>query len=135
VLSPYSYFTVIGSARTANLDTGWANWFADYAHPADFFESLLSGSKIVPFYNGNFAHADVPTLNAKITALGSAQLGPAQERQYANLDRRYMKLAPWAPYGTRTLSTFVSQAVDLRGLVWNPLFGIDLASLRFGNRR
>jgi hypothetical protein len=31
----------------------------------------------------------------------------------------------------RTWSTFVSKAVDLDKLVWNPLFGTDLASLRF----
>jgi hypothetical protein len=30
----------------------------------------------------------------------------------------------------RTWSTFVSGAVDLDTLIWNPLFGTDLTSLR-----
>jgi hypothetical protein len=42
-----------------------------------------------------------------------------------------MKLAPWVPYGTRTLSTFVSKRVDLSKVVWNPSFGADLASFQF----
>src|SRR6476620_7968913 len=42
--------------------------FADYAHPADFIDPLLSGSSTLPFYNGSFARIDVPTLNAKIAA-------------------------------------------------------------------
>jgi hypothetical protein len=42
-----------------------------------------------------------------------------------------MEQAPWAPYGTRTLSTFVSKRVDLGKVVWNPLFGADLASFQF----
>jgi peptide/nickel transport system substrate-binding protein len=130
-LSPDVYFTAIGNGRTPNLDTGWANWFADYAHPADFVDPLLSGSSILPFYNGNFARIDIPALNAKMAALDEVPLGLEQERRYAALDRSYMKRAPWVPYGTRTWSTFVSKAVDLDKLVWNPLFGTDLASLRF----
>jgi hypothetical protein len=58
-------------------------------------------------------------------------LGPAQERQYAALDRSYMKLAPWVPYGIRILSTFVSKRVDLDKVVWNPTFGADLTSFQF----
>ncbi len=131
VLGSLNYYFTIGNGRTPNLDTGWANWFADYAHPDDFVDPLLSGSSILSFNNGNFARTDVPALNAKIAVLGKVSLGPEQERQYAALDRSYMKLAPWVPYGTQTWSTFVSKAIDLDKLVWNPLFGTDLASLRF----
>jgi hypothetical protein len=42
-----------------------------------------------------------------------------------------MKLAPMAPYGTRVLSTFVSQSIDLDKVVWSSTFGADLASFRF----
>jgi len=130
VVSAAAYFTVIGNARTPNLDTGWANWFADYAHPADFFEPLLSGAAIHPFESSNFGRIDVPSLSSKIAALGKARLGPSQERRYASLDRGFMRLAPWVPYGTPTWSTFVSSAVDLDKLIWNPLFGTDLTSFR-----
>lgn len=63
-------------------------------------------------------------------ANGKAGADVAQERRYAALDRSYMKLAPWAPYGTRTLSTFVSKRVDLGKVVFNPTLGADLASFQ-----
>jgi len=124
------YFTVIGNTSTPNLDTGWGDWFADYAHPNDWFQPLLSGASLLPTYNGNFAQIDVPSLNSKIAELRRTPLGPAQEAEYAALDRSYMEQAPWVPYGTRTLSTFVSKRVDLGKVVWNPLFGADLASFQ-----
>lgn len=125
------YFSVVGSRRTPNLDTGFANWFADYAHPDDFFRPTLLGSSILRFYNGNFAKLSVPALDAKVERLSRHPLAPGRERAYAALDRAYMKLAPWVPYGNRTLPLFVSKRVDLDGVVWSPLFGADLASFRF----
>jgi peptide/nickel transport system substrate-binding protein len=125
------YFTVIGNTSTPNLDTGWSDWFEDYPHPNDWFQPLLAGSSILRRDNGNFAQIDVPELNRKIARLRRRPLGPSQERQYAALDRSYMKLAPWVPYGTRTLSTFVSSRVDLSKVIWNPTFGADLTSFQF----
>ena len=130
-LSGDNYFTVIGNQSTPDLDTGWANWFEDYPHPNDFFEPLLAGSSIAPTNNGNFAQIDVPSLNEKIDELAAQQLGPEQERQYAELDREYMEQAPWAPYGSRTLSAFVSSDIDLDEVIWNPTFSGDLTSFQF----
>ena len=42
-----------------------------------------------------------------------------------------MEQAPWAPYGTRTLSTFVSSAIDLEKVILNPTFEDDLTSFQF----
>lgn len=129
-ISAVNYSAVIGNRNTPNLDTGWYNWFEDYPHPDDFFRPLLLGSSISRFYNINFAQTNVPALNSKIEKLSREPLGGKQERQYAALDRSYMKLAPWAPYGTFLLSTLVSKRVDLGKVVWNPTFGADLASFR-----
>jgi peptide/nickel transport system substrate-binding protein len=131
VIDAAYYFSVIGSSSTSNLDAGWGDWFADYGHPDDFFRPMLLGSTILPFYNANFAQIDVPDLNSRLQKLNERRLGPATERAYAALDRDYMRLAPWVPYGTRVLSTFVSKHVDLNGVVWNTLFGADLASFEF----
>jgi peptide/nickel transport system substrate-binding protein len=131
VVSADFYFTVIGNTSTPNLDTGWSNWFVDYPHPNDWFQPLLAGSSIFHTYNGNFAQIDVPSLNSKIADLGRTPLDPAQEAKYAALDRSYMKLAPWVPYGTRNVSTFVSKRVDLGKVIWNPTFGADLTSFEF----
>jgi hypothetical protein len=42
-----------------------------------------------------------------------------------------MKQAPWAPFGSLTLGTFVAEDVDLDELVVSPIFGQDLTSFQF----
>jgi peptide/nickel transport system substrate-binding protein len=125
------FFTTIGNAKTPDLDTGWTSWYQDYPHPNDFFQPLLAGESIAPTYNTNVSYTDDPRLNAKIAALGEELLGPEQEAKYAELDREFMELAPWAPYGTNTVSTFVSSDIDLDEVIFNPTFGQDLTSFQF----
>ena len=100
---------MIGNQTTPELDTGWSDWFQDYPHPNDFFQPLLAGESILPTNNANLAQIDVPELNEKIARLGEVPLGPEQEAEYAELDKEYMEQAPWAPYGNRAVSTFVSE--------------------------
>jgi peptide/nickel transport system substrate-binding protein len=126
-----NYFTVIGNRTTPDLDTGWLDWFADYPNPNDFFEPQLAAESIAPTNNTNLAEIDVPELNEKIARLGEEPLGAKQEGEYAELDKSYMEQAPWAPYGTRTVSTFVSSAIDLDKVIFNPTFGQDLTSFQF----
>jgi peptide/nickel transport system substrate-binding protein len=131
LLSADNYVTVIGNESTPNLDAGWLNWFQDYPHPNDFFQPLLAGESISPTNNYNFARFDDPAVNKKITELGEEQLGPEQEAAYAELDEEIMEQAPWAPYGNRTVSTFVSDAIDLDSVIFNPTFGQYLSSFEF----
>ncbi len=126
-----NYFTLISNAGTPNLDTGWSNWFLDYPHPDDYFRPQLAGESIVPNGNTNWANFDDPTVNAKIDELGKQQLGPRQEREYGDLDETVMKQAPWAPFGTLALGTFVASDIDLDKLIVSPIFGQDLASFEF----
>jgi peptide/nickel transport system substrate-binding protein len=126
-----NYYSIIGNVNTPDLDTGWFDWFEDYPHPNDFFQPLLSGESIAPTNNSNFSQTDIPELNAKITRLGEETLGPKQEAEYAELDKEFMEHAPWAPYGTRIISTFVSSAVDLDKVIFNPTFEDDLTSFQF----
>ena len=102
ILNSDNYFTIIGNAKTPDLDTGWSDWFEDYPHPSDFFDPLLNGENIAPVNNNNFANFDDPQVNAKINELAKQQLGQSQIDQYAALDRQVMEQAPWAPYGNRT---------------------------------
>jgi peptide/nickel transport system substrate-binding protein len=131
IINADNYFTIIGNQTTADLDTGWSDWYEDYPHPNDFFQPMLSGESILPTNNGNFAEIDEPALNKEISKLGEEQLGPEQEAAYAELDKKYMELAPWVPYGTRTLSTFVSDAIDLESIITNPTFFQYLTSFEF----
>ena len=131
VLNADNYFTVIGNQSTPNLDTGWSDWFQDYPHPNDFFQPLLAGESILQTNNGNFANISDPALNKEIAELGEEQLGPEQEEKYKEVDKKFMELAPWAPYGTRTLSTFVSDDINLENIVYNPTFFEYLTSFEF----
>jgi peptide/nickel transport system substrate-binding protein len=131
VISGDTYFTLMGNLSTPNLDTGWTNWFEDYPHPNDFFQPLLSAESIQPTNNTNWSQLDDPALTAKINRLRTEQLGPKQEAEYAALDRAFMEQAPWAPYGNLTVSTFVSDAIDLDKVIFNPTFGQDLTSFQF----
>jgi peptide/nickel transport system substrate-binding protein len=125
------YFSVIGNTSTPDLDIGWANWLLDYPHPNSFFEATLSGDSIAPTSNTNSAQIDVPKLNAKIDRLGSEQLSPEVEDEYAQLDREYMELAPWAPLGSREMSLFVSSDIDMDKVIWSPTFWADMTSFQF----
>lgn len=131
VINAESYFTVIGNLSTPNLDTGFANWFEDYPHPTDYFGPQLTGDSIQPTNNTNWAQFDDKALSAKVDRLSREQLGPRQEAEYAALDRAYMRKAPWVPFGTLTVSTFVSDAIDLGAVVVSPIFGQDLTSFEF----
>jgi peptide/nickel transport system substrate-binding protein len=128
ILNPDNYFTVIGNTSTPNLDTGFADWFQDYPHPNDFL-FLLNGENIQSTNNQVFGQTNVPALNKKIDKLATELLGPQQESEYAALDEEFMKEAAWAPYGTRTLSLFVSENVNLESAIWNPTFETELTSL------
>jgi peptide/nickel transport system substrate-binding protein len=123
-----NYYTIIGNESTPDLDTGWLAFYEDYPHPNDFFQPLLSGESIAPTYNTNLSRIDDPKLNAKIAKLGEEPLGPQQEAEYAALDKAYMEQAPMVPYGTNTVSTFVSANINLDSVIFNPTFGQDLTS-------
>jgi len=131
ILNTDNYFTVIGNQTTPDLDTGWSDWFEDYPHPNDFFQPLLSGESILATNNGNLARIDDPALNEEIAKLGEEQLGPEQEAAYAEMDRKFMEMAPWVPYGTRTLTTFVSDEINFEKIIVNPTFFEYLTSFEF----
>jgi peptide/nickel transport system substrate-binding protein len=131
VVNANNYFTVLGNLSTPNLDTGWSDWFEDYPHPNDFFDILLNGESIQQTNNENFSQSNIPALNKKIDKLASEQLGPQQEKEYAELDEEFMKEAAWAPYGTETETLFVSEDINLENIIWNPTFETELSSIEF----
>jgi peptide/nickel transport system substrate-binding protein len=126
-----NYYAIVGNETTPDLDTGWLAFYEDYPHPNDFFQPLLDGQSIAPTYNTNLSRMDDPKLNAKIAKLAEEPLGPQQEAEYAELDKEFMELAPMVPYGTNTVSTFVSKEIDLDKVIFNPTFGQDLTSFQF----
>jgi peptide/nickel transport system substrate-binding protein len=131
ILNADNYYTVIGNLTTPDIDTGFASWYQDYPHPNDFFQPLLATESILPTNNGNFAQFSNPAIDKKIAELGEEELGPEQESAYEKLDEEVMKEAAWAPYGTRTLDTFVSDAINFDNVIYNGTWGQDLSSFEF----
>jgi peptide/nickel transport system substrate-binding protein len=128
VIPAANYTTIIGNESTPDLDTGWGDWYMDYPHPNDYFQPQLSGENILPTASSNYSRFDDPAINHQIAKLGAETLGPRQEAAYAQLDRAVMKQAPWAPFGTTEMITFVSSDIDLDKLVVSPVYGQDLAT-------
>jgi peptide/nickel transport system substrate-binding protein len=131
IINGANYYTVIGNQTTPNLDTGWSAWVEDYPHPNDFFQPLLSAESIQPTNSANFSRTNEPILSKKIKELDQELLAPKQEAEYAALDKSFMQQAPWAPYGSGKFSVFVSSAIDLNKVIWNPTFGADFTSFQF----
>jgi peptide/nickel transport system substrate-binding protein len=131
IINADNYFTVIGNQSTPDLDTGWTDWFQDYPHPNDFFQPLLAGESIQQTNNQNFGDFNDPAVNKEIAELGEEPLGSEQDAKYAALDETVMEEAPWAPYGTRTLSTFVASNINLENVIFSPTFGAYLTSFEY----
>jgi peptide/nickel transport system substrate-binding protein len=131
IINADNYFAVIGNESTPDLDIGWASWFQDYPHPNTFFEPMFSEAAIYPTNSTNLARFADPKVSAEIERLAEKPLDPEIEEGYAALDREVMEAAPWAPYGSSTVPTFVSSAIDLDAVVFNPTFSQDLTSFQF----
>jgi peptide/nickel transport system substrate-binding protein len=123
-----NYTTVIGNQSTPGLDTGLGNWYIDYPHPNDYFAPQLSSAGITSTASTNYAHFHEPGIDREIATLDRKPLSPATEAAYAHLDRKVMRQAPWAPFGSLALTTFVSDQIDLKKLVVSPVYGQDLTS-------
>lgn len=70
VVKPSHYVTVIGKPSTPDLDTGLGNWFADYPHPNDFFESLLASWSICPTFNETWRRSTARHSTTRSSSLG-----------------------------------------------------------------
>ena len=128
ILNGDNYFTVIGNLSTPDLDAGFSDWFQDYPHPNDFFQPLLDGESIQPTNNNNFAQTDIGSLNKQQATLRQEQLTDAVKNQYSAMDKAYMEQAVWAPYGNRTLATFVSDRINFDKVYFHKVFNQDYTS-------
>ena len=132
IINSDNYFTVIGNDSTPDLDTGFANWFAEYPNPNAFFQPMLTEAAMAPTNATNLARFADPAVSAKIEKLAEEALGPQQEAEYAaarqgsdgtGADRRPTATAPRRPSSPR--------AIDLEKVIFNPTFSQDLTSFQF----
>jgi peptide/nickel transport system substrate-binding protein len=128
VVTAGSYWTTIGNQKT-RAQIGFANWVQDFPHPLDWF-GLLDGRTITQTHNSNYANFDVGWVNREIQALTRPKkLTRAVNGDWAALDRRVMRLAPWAPFLNQEATDFFSARVDLGCYVNNILYEFDYASI------
>ncbi len=129
-LEPASAYWSTLSDPSTKAQIGFANWVQDYPHPLDWFGVLLDGHQTGTARNNNYAEFDVPWLNRRIESLTRQPgLTLAIDKQWMHLDRRVMKLAPWAPFLNREEADFFSARVRSQCYVNNILYGFDYASI------
>ena len=128
IVTAGSYWTTIGNQKT-RAQIGFANWVQDYPHPLDWF-ALLDGRAITPTHNSNYANFNVRWVNRDIAALSRPRKLTSQvDKRWAALDRKVMRLAPWAPFLNQEGTDFFSGRVDLGCYVNNVLYEFDYASI------
>jgi peptide/nickel transport system substrate-binding protein len=133
VVTAGSYWTTIGNEKT-RAQIGFANWVQDYPHPLDWFR-LLDGRTITPTHNSNYANFDNDRVNREIQRLTRpTKLTRRIDRRWAALDRRVMRLAPWAPFLNQEETDFFSARVDLGCYINNVLYEFDYASICVSKR-
>lgn len=108
-----TYFATIGD-RSVKAQTGWANWFQDYPHPADFIDVLVNPDNVVQTGNQNYSYnAKDKELARKINAVKQEpELTDEVKDQWAEIDKEIQEKAYWGLYGTRKQTTFFSERMD-----------------------
>jgi peptide/nickel transport system substrate-binding protein len=125
LVAPEAFYGAIGSAKVAP-QTGFANWFQDFPHPADFF-SQLTTSAIQPTNAPNYGRISDPEVDRLADDIEGK---PAEDvsDQSAELDRLLTgpKKAYVVAYGHALLTTFVSERMDAENCtVFHPVYQDD----------
>lgn len=108
------YFQTIGNQAT-KAQAGHTDWYQDYPHPLDWFDTLLNGERITQTHNNNVGNVNVPSVNKEIDALKKiTTLTPAVNARWAKVDRDLMATyATTVPYLNRSGTDFFSTKMDM----------------------
>jgi peptide/nickel transport system substrate-binding protein len=122
------YFQTIGSAKTAP-QTGFANWFADFPHPKNFF-FLVDGKSIQPTNNQNFGNVDDPEITKGIAELNQEpEVTDEVAAKWGDLNKKLVERGWVVPYGHRKLATFLSERMDFDNCsLFHPVYYNDYSS-------
>lgn len=117
------YFQTIGNQKT-KAQAGFANWFQDFPHPANFM-FLVDGASIQETNNQNFGNVNDPVINSTLAKINQNADLAAVAPQYAQLDKRLVDEGLVAPYGNRKLTLTTSDRIAFDQVVWHPLYNVD----------
>ncbi|HEY8583935.1 MAG TPA: ABC transporter substrate-binding protein [Capillimicrobium sp.] len=121
------YFQTIGD-QSQKAQAGFANWFQDFPHPANFM-FLINGASIQNTNNQNFGNVDDPEINELIDSSDANPDLDAVAADYAAADRKAVEKAYIIPYGHRQLTKLVSDRVDFESYVAHPVYNGDFSLL------
>jgi peptide/nickel transport system substrate-binding protein len=121
------YGQTVGNQRE-RAQTGLANWFQDFPHPANFL-SVLSGEAIQPTNNENYGNVDDPAITKEIEELKREPNLESVADRWADVDRKVVEGAHVAPYGSEKASTFLSERMDFENCSrFHPVYQNDYSS-------
>jgi len=123
------YFQTIGNEKT-KAQAGFANWFQDFPHPANFM-FLINGKSIQPTNNQNFGNVDDPEINKLIDTADANPDLASVAGDYAKADRLAVEHGYIAPYGNRELTKLVSDKIDWDTVIAQPVYNVDLTQIAF----
>jgi peptide/nickel transport system substrate-binding protein len=120
LLSHQVYFQTIGNQAT-KAQAMFTDWFQDYPHPLDWFDTLLNGNRITKTHNNNVGNVKVPSVDKEIEALKKeTQNTPAVNDRWAKVDKDLMATyATTVPYMNRSLTDFFGPKMDMSCYVYN----------------
>jgi peptide/nickel transport system substrate-binding protein len=131
VIADANYFTTIGSAKSVDPQTGFADWNQDFPNPIDFY-LLVDGKAIQATDNENFGQTNDPKVNAAIANLGtvpSTQLSSVASKWQA-IDEYVAKKAYLGVFGYQTFPFFMSDRMNFAAAVKQPIYGWDFTSFQ-----
>ena len=93
----------------------FTDWFQDYPHPLDWFDTLLNGNRITKTHNNNVGNVKVAAVDKEIEALKKeTQNTPEVNARWAKVDKDLMATyATTVPYMNRSFTDFFGPKIDM----------------------
>jgi peptide/nickel transport system substrate-binding protein len=131
-LADANYFTTIGSSKSLDPQTGFADWNQDFPNPIDFY-LLVDGKAIQATDNENFGQVNDPKVNAAIAKLGpvpTTQLTGKVVQQWQAIDEYVAKKAYLGVFGYQTFPFFMSDRMNYAAAIHHTIYGWDFTSFQ-----
>jgi peptide/nickel transport system substrate-binding protein len=113
ILDQQVYFGQIGDKKT-KAQAGFADWYQDFPHPADFFEPNLSAKALASNPTFNFQFKSDPKLDAALKELGPESDPAKVADKWAAVDKLVIDGAHATVYGNELSTSFFSQRMDFK---------------------
>ena len=121
------YFQTIGNAKT-KAQAGYAGWFQDFPHPANFFQIQTEGG-IAPTNSINYGDTSDPKVNAAYDKLKQEPELESVADQWAEADRNLIEGAYLVPWGNSKETIHMSERMDFENCAYiHPVYKVDYSS-------